>query len=72
LRYLFSFGNLYENSSYQKAREDQAFLEYRIVKLESILNVAIIIEENKTRNIVKVGAKATFLLDGKENQFQYC
>ncbi len=70
LRHTSSFGDLSENFAYQQAREDQALLERRIAELKSILNGAIIIEENKTRNVVEVGAKVTLLLDGQENQFQ--
>lgn len=42
-----SFGDLSENSEYDSAKEDQAFVEGRISTLESMIRNAVIIEEDE-------------------------
>ena len=60
LRHAISQGDLSENADYHKAKEDQAFLEGRILELEYVLKNAIIIEEvDGKRDIVDVGAHVT-------------
>jgi transcription elongation factor GreA len=60
LRSAISMGDLSENADYHKAKEDQGFLEGRILELEYILNNAIIIEEHQgMRDVVEVGASVT-------------
>jgi len=41
------YGDLSENSEYDEAKNEQAFLEGRILQLENILKNAIIIDENE-------------------------
>lgn len=51
-------GDLSENAEYAAAKTDQAFVEGRIVELESILKFATIIEEEVCqKGIVSVGSK---------------
>jgi transcription elongation factor GreA len=58
LRSAISMGDLSENADYHKAKEDQAFLEGRIMELEYILKNAIIVEQRQgNRDLVEVGAK---------------
>jgi transcription elongation factor GreA len=45
LREAIQMGDLSENADYHKAKEDQGFLEGRILELEHILRDAIIVEE---------------------------
>jgi transcription elongation factor GreA len=53
-------GDLSENADYHKAKEDQAFLEGRILELESSLRNAIIVKENNgPKDIVEVGVRVT-------------
>jgi len=60
LRAAIQMGDLSENADYSKAKEDQAFLEGRIIELEYILGKAIIIEESHGRHeVVEVGATVT-------------
>ncbi len=60
LRDAISQGDLSENADYSKAKEDQAFLEGRILELEYILGNAIIVEGNSgPRDKVEVGVTVT-------------
>lgn len=59
LRSAIQMGDLSENADYHKAKEDQGFLEGRIQELEYILSNAVIIEENKHKDIVSIGSHVT-------------
>ena len=53
-------GDLSENSEYDAAKEEQAFVEARIVTLENIIrNAKIISAENFDKNAVYVGSTVT-------------
>lgn len=53
---------LIENSDYETAREDQAFIEGRILTLESLIRNAVIIEEDRQNNdIVSLGKTVSFI-----------
>ena len=70
LRKVASFGDLSENFAYQQAKEDQMFLEKRILELEKIISEAKIVEKKQTDKI-EVGS-TVFLVseEGKEEKFQ--
>ncbi len=60
LRSAIQMGDLSENADYHKAKEDQGFLEGRILELEYILKNAIVVDENQIpKGIVSVGAHVT-------------
>jgi transcription elongation factor GreA len=51
-----SYGDLSENAEYDAAKDEQAFVESRIVQLEKMMrNVRIIDPENEDKNIVSIG-----------------
>lgn len=53
-----SFGDISENSEYDQAKNEQAQLEERIIKLEDILSNSMLIDENEvTTDKVSVGSK---------------
>ena len=53
-------GELIENAEYEDAKNEQAFLEGKILSLESMLSSAVIIAENDPSNgIVNLGSKVT-------------
>ncbi len=60
LKSAIEMGDLSENADYHKAKEDQGFLEGKILEIKYTLNFAIIVEENVNRqDTVNVGCKVT-------------
>ena len=58
LKEAISYGDLSENAEYDSAKDEQAELEERIVKLENMIRTAKIIDENQmTNDFVGVGLK---------------
>jgi transcription elongation factor GreA len=67
-----SFGDLSENSEYDSAKEEQAFVEGRITTLENMIRNAKIIEEGEmASDSVSLGRSVTFieLPDGDEETY---
>jgi len=66
-----SFGDLSENSEYDSAKEDQAFVEGRISTLESMIRNAVIIEGELDNDVVQIGKTVTFveIPDGDEETY---
>ncbi|PLS15593.1 transcription elongation factor GreA [Bacillus sp. M6-12] len=57
-----SFGDLSENSEYDSAKEEQAFVEGRITTLENMIrNAKIISEDDMNSDSVSLGKKVTFI-----------
>jgi len=53
-----SYGDLSENSEYEEAKNEQAFVEGRILELEEkVKNVKIITEKTKVTKTVQIGSK---------------
>ncbi|MCM3738663.1 transcription elongation factor GreA [Oceanobacillus luteolus] len=66
------FGDLSENSEYDSAKEEQAFVEQRITQLEKMIRNAVIIENTDSNpNVVSLGKSVTFqeLPDGEEETY---
>lgn len=59
-------GELIENAEYEAAKNEQAFVEGRILTIEMLLSEAVIIEEEGPSNQVRVGAKVTVREDGSK------
>lgn len=66
------FGDLSENSEYDAAKDDQAFIEARISELEDILQKAEIISDNVDTSEVSIGNVVTYenLTDNVQQKFQ--
>ena len=68
-----SFGDLSENSEYDAAKDEQAFVESRIQQLENMIRHAVIIEENQDDNVnvVSIGKSVKFIEqpDGEEETY---
>ena len=62
-------GDLSENADYAQAKEEQSFIEGRIMELEEILKNAEIIESNGSRNIVSVGSTVKVKVNGEERSY---
>ncbi|BBW95493.1 MULTISPECIES: transcription elongation factor GreA [Geobacillus] len=66
------FGDLSENSEYDAAKDEQAFVESRIQMLENMIRNAVIIEEDtENPDVVSLGKSVTFieLPDGEEETY---
>ncbi len=66
------FGDLSENSEYDAAKDEQAFVEQRITQVEKMIRNAVIIEnDEENANIVSLGKSVTFieLPDGDEETY---
>ena len=64
-----SFGDLSENSEYESAKDEQAFVEGRITTLENMIRFAQIIDnDNVAQDEVSIGKTVVFkeLPDGEE------
>lgn len=56
-----SEGDILENAELEAARNEQAFVEGRILELETLLGTAEIIEEEQPSGIVRVGSRVTIV-----------
>lgn len=66
------FGDLSENSEYDSAKEEQAFVETRIAQVEKMIRNSVIIENNNDDpTVVSLGKSVTFmeLPDGEEETY---
>ena len=62
IKQALAFGDISENSEYDQAKNEQAQVEERIVKLENILRNAKLIDEDEiTTDIVSIGSKVVVL-----------
>ena len=60
IKIAISFGDISENAEYDEAKNEQAQLEERIMKLENMIRKAVIIDESKIdSNIVTIGSIVT-------------
>jgi len=67
-----SFGDISENSEYDEAKNEQAYVEGRIMQIENMLkNARIIDEEDVSTEKVTVGSKVTILDLETNEEFLY-
>ncbi|MBS4761456.1 transcription elongation factor GreA [Carnobacteriaceae bacterium zg-ZUI252] len=67
-----SYGDLSENSEYDSAKDEQAFVEGRITTIEKMLRFSVIIDNhNVDKDEVSIGKTVTFveLPDGDEETY---
>ncbi|AQS52889.1 Transcription elongation factor GreA [Jeotgalibaca dankookensis] len=67
-----SYGDLSENSEYESAKDEQAFVEGRISTLEKMIRLAEIIDDKDIEaDVVSLGRKVTFteLPDQEEEEY---
>ncbi|MDD3705573.1 MAG: transcription elongation factor GreA [Clostridiaceae bacterium] len=58
IKQALAFGDISENSEYDEAKNEQAFIEGRIVQIENILKTAKVIDDEDIQtDIVSVGCK---------------
>lgn len=70
LEYAKSLGDLSENAEYQEAREMQANIEDRIMKLEAMLQSAVIVKMHHTE-VVSIGSTVSLIRDGAQTRVTY-
>lgn len=67
LRAAIQQGDLSENADYTSAKEEQGFLEGRILELEALIKNAEIVDPGSTpRDVVSLGCRVTVLEAGSE------
>lgn len=64
LRHAVQQGDLSENADYIAAKEEQAFLEGRILELETLLKKAVIVEPQGATGEVQIGSTVLVSLAG--------
>ena len=71
LKAAIALGDISENSEYDDAKNEQAFIEGHIIDLENKINTAKIIDENTRRNTVQVGSKVRLLDKAYNEEVEY-
>ncbi|MPM90643.1 Transcription elongation factor GreA [bioreactor metagenome] len=72
IKVAISFGDLSENAEYDEAKNEQAQVEERIVKLENILRKAVIIDESQIdSNMVTIGSTVKVYDTDFEEEVEY-
>ena len=71
IKIAISYGDISENSEYDDAKNEQAFIEGHIIELENKINTAKIIEENVKGDTVTVGSKVTLLDEEFDEELVY-
>jgi transcription elongation factor GreA len=70
IRIAREFGDISENSEYDDAKTEQAWMESRIAEITQIISTATVVEAPKRSNKVSVGSVVTVRMgDGTERTF---
>ncbi len=64
-------GDLSENAEYEDAKNEQAFVEGEILRLETILSTAQIIEATGSKELVSLGSMVTVVEKGSKEKEMY-
>lgn len=71
LKEAISYGDLSENSEYEEAKNEQAFVEGRILELEHKIKSAKIISDKAVGKEVNIGSEVTIVERGHEQEQTY-
>lgn len=63
-------GDITENAGYDEAKNEQGFVEGRILTIEAILHDAVILTEPQENDSVQLGSRVT-VVDGDGEAYQY-
>lgn len=63
------FGDISENSEYDTAREEQSFVEGRILEIEEILKHAKRINDKTKHSVVEIGSRVKVNVGGEKDEF---
>lgn len=65
-------GDLSENAEYAEAKDEQSFIEGRIIELENFINKAMLIDESmQSSGMVSVGSTVIIQCEGDEKEKEY-
>jgi transcription elongation factor GreA len=64
-----SHGDLSENADYAQAKEEQSFIEGRILELEEMVKNAQIIARDQNNDVVSIGSTVTINTNGNETKY---
>jgi len=62
------YGDLSENSEYEDAKNEQSFVEGRIIEVEEMIKRAKVVAKNGTGN-VEMGSTVTLKMDGEKLEY---
>lgn len=65
------YGDISENSEYDDAKNEQAFIEGHIIELQNKINTAKIIDGKTKKNIVSIGSTVTLKDEEFGDEFEY-
>jgi len=72
IKQAIEFGDISENSEYDDAKNEQAFIEGRIASLEKMLrNATVVDEDNLDTDRVTIGSKVRLKDLARESEFEY-
>jgi transcription elongation factor GreA len=72
LKEAISYGDLSENSEYEEAKNEQAFVEGRIIELEGMIKIAKVVDEKQhSKKVVEIGAKVKVRNVKKKDEFEF-
>lgn len=72
LKEAISYGDLSENSEYEEAKNEQAFVEGRVLELEDKVKRAKIIDEkHHSKKVVELGTKVVIRRKGRKETEEY-
>jgi transcription elongation factor GreA len=63
-------GDLRENAEYSEAKDEQAFIEGRILELEALLNSATVVERTGGKDRVGIGSSVSVRIGERERSFE--
>jgi transcription elongation factor GreA len=69
IRVAREYGDLSENSEYEDAKNEQSFVEGRILELEEMIRRARVVAKNGTDKI-ELGSLVTLKMDGEKVEYQ--
>ena len=64
-------GDIMENSAYDEAKNEQAFVEGRIMTIEQMLKNAVMIDETRAHGIVGIGSIVSVVERGDRDDEEY-